>query len=247
MLCLCFKDSKSGSIVTALYLYAPAPCGRLRGSTSRRLPRAGAKGCALSCSAALRTALRRFASQLREPASSKGPRPRAPPCFPSRLRQPCGLPAQLRKPFRLRFASPLVLLREPRILLGARPPVFGAPPAGEARNGLPEAIRQRLRRCGGAAASASAGGASSRLPFLTALQQRGVAATPGRPPRAPLLSCTASGGFCRAGGVVSCAASPRRRHKNSAAGSYASPAAVQGYRYARWRSKAGKAVLQCLQ
>ncbi len=72
---MCFKDSKSGSIVTALYLYAPAPCGRLRGSTSRRLPRAGAKGCALSCSAALRTALRRFASQLREPASSKGQGP----------------------------------------------------------------------------------------------------------------------------------------------------------------------------
>ena len=39
-----------------------------------------------------------------------------------------------------------------------------------------------------------------------------------RPPRAPLLSCPPSGGFCRAGAVVflSERRSPRRRHKNIA-------------------------------
>ncbi len=81
---------------------------------------------------------------------------------------------------------------------------FGAPPAGECPRDLPTAIRRRAgARRGGATAAASSGGALSHRPF----------------PYEAATACSAhillaAGGFCKAGAVVSCAASPRRRHKN---------------------------------
>jgi len=86
----------------------PAPLVLLRGSTSLRLPISNTNGRALSCSAASRTALRRFASLLRQPGG-----------LPTRFRKPLrvllhgsaspgGLATQLGEPARFAYGFALV-------------------------------------------------------------------------------------------------------------------------------------------
>ena len=110
-------------------------------STSLRLPRAGAKGRVLSCYAASRAP----AVSLRSSGSLHAS-PVAQPLSPLGLRQPCGLPPWLRKPFRLRFASPWVLLRGPR-----NPSVSSAAPGatyGVSLRGLRSPLAPSLRSDG---------------------------------------------------------------------------------------------------
>ena len=79
-----FKNKKYSSEGSKILSCVPAPCGRLHGSTSRRLPRAGAKGRALSCFAAPGAGTLRLWLRV---------------SLPARLRKPSGLAPRATKPF----------------------------------------------------------------------------------------------------------------------------------------------------